>query len=457
MGRTCLAALVLVSLPWIAAIGGEGGKPGRTSGGQRAEELRTEIERLKRELKSGEPTEGKAKKAPPKPEKSKKDKAEKLRGEIERLKQELSEKEEVEALEKERDELKKKLEDKPADKRTAASQGSEVKFEVDRVGLFAGLGVLAVDLNIAGGGVDNLGETREEEDDSYLRTGASIFWVHLPGIIVAGNAEQYLFSDNRDEDYSQVDLQAWFWGGGYKLHHVSDSSEFLSDRIEMTRHGVGIDPRLPLAAAELGMLGLFIPSVEADFVSSGDLKYDAVTVKIGSIGRGLGRVGGVDVQTGKNKDEYGSRVNFTFGFTRRWYETRGFEDEVGLVGDLTYKHKAPEWELEMKAASRYEDDLFEMAGHKRVTDLGLDIKYVLHPRLRLRVGGGAGIEDFDVGEETYGEDRRDLFLRGKLGVDFKALRHVILHAFYAPEVRESNIRDFDATVNKIEFGLKLTF
>lgn len=446
MGRTCLAVCVLAVLPWIAAIAGEGGDSGKATGGGRAEELRKEIEKLKRELEATRGSQGKPL-----------ERAEKLEGEIRNLKKRIEEREKIRKLEKERDELRKELGESGEDPGSTGRSRPGAKFEVERVGLAAGLGVLAVDLNLDGGHVDNLGEARRAEADSYVRPGVDLTWVHLPGIIAVGRAKQYLFSDNQDEDYSQVDLQTWFWGAGYRLHHVSDSSDFLGDRIGMTRHGIALDPRLPLAAAEMGALGLFVPSVEADFVSSGDLEYDSMTVKIGSVGYGRARVNGVDVRTCEGRQEYGSRVNFTFGFTRRWYETRGVGDEIGLVGDLTFNHKARGWEFELGAASRYEDELFEMAGHKRVTDLDLDLKYVLHPRLRLTGGVAAGVEYFDAGEEAYGRDRRDLFARARGGMEFKVLPHGVLHLEYVPEVRESNIPEFDATVNRVEFGLRLTF
>jgi hypothetical protein len=283
-------------------------------------------------------------------------------------------------------------------------------------------------------------------------------------------ADQHLYSDRTDEDYDRVDLAAWFWGLGYGLHYVSETSEFVTDRIEMTRHTVSLDPRMPLlllahgGEPAAGLLTWLIPAVKADFVSSDDLEYDALTVEIGS-GAGAARVtgdsSGARGSSGGGEEEQerelGSKAGASVGFTRRWYETKGFKDQLALIGRLSYGYTAPRWDLKLEAASRLEDDLFELAGHKRVTDLDVKFGYVLHRRVRLTAGGAAGIEDFEVGEDAYGEDRRDLFLRGRLGAEVKVFPHGVLEVSYRPELRESNLSDFDAVINRFELGLKVTF
>ncbi|MHC4915398.1 MAG: hypothetical protein ACYTGB_07880 [Planctomycetota bacterium] len=383
---------------------------------------------------------------------------EELRREIEELKRQLREQEERRALERERKDLREKLgKDGEEEGEDDGSEAPEPpgRFEVDRSGMTLGIGTVTVDAGFTAGYKSNLAETHDHrEDDSYLRPNFDLLWVHAPGIVVMLHTEENLYVDHDEEDYSRVNLASCLWGVGYGLTHVSDTSNFVSDRIEMTRHEVAINPRLPLAMTGAGALAYCVPSVTGRFVSSGDLEYDDLIVEFGSATDELAE--GSGKRSGK-KSEEGGELSWSLGLTRRWYETKGFEDDLAMIGRLKYAYRAARWDAAVIVASRLEDDLFALAGHKRVSDLDVTFRYDPNPRIQLTLGAAAGAEDFDAGEDLYDEDRRDFFVRGKLGAKIKVMPHGIIAATYAPELRESSIDEFDAVVHLVELSAKLTF
>jgi hypothetical protein len=451
------AAMICAVVGMSAARAAEAA--GADDSARELERLRQEVEDLRRHV--NEPAVRKGEPAPAEPAIPPSEEIRRLKEEIARLKARLREREEIESLRRQRDELRRRLGETPGGK----PETPEVPtFQTDRVGLLAGLGVMTADVGASWGWTDNLGERRHDrESESWVRPSLDLAWVHMPGLVATLGASQHLYSDRTGEDYDRVDLAAWFWGLGYSLHHVSDTSEFVTDRIQMTRHTVSLDPCMPLAILAhgddlgAGLLAWVVPTVRADFARSGDLEYDALTVEVGSAAGGTRAAAVRGAGQDDDDRELGSTASASVGFTRRWYDTKGFKDELALIGRLNYSYTAPRWDLVLTAASRLEDDLFDFAGHKRVSDLDVRFTYVLRSWVRLVAGSAAGVEDFDVGDDAYGEDRRDVFLRGRLGAQVKVFPHGILEASYLPELRESNISDFDAVISRVELGLKLTF
>ena len=375
--------------------------------------------------------------------------------------------EKIRQLRREIEELRRRLEGVPEPKPAPTSAEKIAELEAERDRLQAMLDqplwrfhedrvsprAFSLDVGAVYGHTDNLGERHDDKvGDSWFRPEVGLFWGSLDRHWGLGLAAGQSFYDRHDEeDYSDVEFTAVLGSLWYRLQDVSDTSHFVTDRIETTRHTValGDDWSLRHAAGKQGFepLDLF---AAGEFVS-GDLHYDALTLMVGPRWNCMQRT-----RRGAYDEGLGWQLRTLVGFTRRWYETDDYLDETALVGQLDFAYAGPLWVGELWARSRLEDDLYDKSGHKRVSDAGFKVEQG-SGWVRVVYGASAGVEQFDQGDDVTGRKRRDFVARGRLGLDFRLLPHSTVGIYYVPEHHDSNIEEFDATINLFEAGLKLTF
>jgi hypothetical protein len=378
-----------------------------------------------------------------------------------------SDQEKIKQLQKEIDELRRRLEGRPEPQPqpTPAERVAELEAERDRL-----QGLLdqplwrfhedrfsprrfGLDLGVDAGHTDNLGKTRHDrESDSYYRLGGELFWGSVDdhwGLDL--DAGRYCYHRHDEEDYGDVKFTAVLGCLWYQLHDISDTSHFATDRIKTTRHTIAIGDdwsiRHPADHQGFDPLDTFI---SGEFVS-GDLDYDAFTLMVGPRWNQMQRI-----RRGDYDEGLGWQFRALVGFTRRWYDTDDYRDETALVGQMDFAYAAPRWVGELRARSRLEDDLFMKTGHKRVSDVGFQVEQG-SGWFRMVYGASAGEERFDEGDDQPGKKRHDFVARGRIGVDLRVLPHSVIGVAYVPEYHDSNYAEFDAVVNRIEAGLKLTF